>query len=99
VKDNSQLYLVPVKSVRDTPHALVRKLSVLLDNLPSADRLRRRETIAEIRWILNDPILQSLSQIDSSVMDVVNGANASVSKFEHPTSGRLQFILTISDGL
>lgn len=71
----------------------MNRLWDLLNELPEADPYRYIDLVSEIRAILDDSLLQSLSRIDSSVKSILCNAEEILNNTHRPTSRRMRTFL------
>jgi hypothetical protein len=92
IRNGSQIYCVfqsqPIQ--RQRPEQLLNRLTSLLDELPEADSRRYTDLVSEIRWIIDNPLVQSLSRIDNSVKSVLSNAEVTLKNTRRPSSRRMR---------
>jgi hypothetical protein len=93
ITSGSQLYFVALPAPappRARPYQLLNRLWPLLDELSSADSQRYLDVVGEIKQIIEDPVIQSLSRIDAAVKDAISDAWGFIEIAQRPVSPKTQ---------
>jgi hypothetical protein len=90
IRSDSQIYCCfrsPLNP-RQNPKQQLNRLYVLLDKLPEADSRHYTELESEIRWVIDNPLVQSLFRIDSNVKHIICNAEVILNNTQRPSSRR-----------
>jgi hypothetical protein len=93
ITNGSELYFVPIpppSQPRARPYHLLNKLWSLLDQLSSANSHRYLDIVSEIKQIIENPVIQSLSRIDAAVKDAIDDAWSLIETTQRPISAKSQ---------
>jgi hypothetical protein len=91
ISNSSRIYFLPLpaRSHRPRPYQRLNQLWPLLDELGVVDSSRYVDLVCEIKDIIEDPAILSLSRIDPVVRDAVDDALALVAATARPTSRKM----------